>query len=446
VPLPRLVHRCAIPGVRAREHRSLMFQVLAQKSASVPLQPSSAEHLSMPCYVWHRGDQPVESMFTAGPFYDGSCSNATSSMEVEDPLPADLTNLFARSAPVCPTACSATPKASEMPEGKQEGHSCRIKNTFIVVGEDMAGELQDVELHDGGAQTWAASDLRPRKSLEAEVLEEHYSSPKCCLKEPFDFRATPGRVQTPSDMAGHHERHHSTAQASPVPRIPASTLPPQQLNDTDAATLYPPLVAANESSLILLQVPVILQGDPNSTLLGCRNVSPIVMVEEQKVDAATGAVSLQLRVLLMPRALSAGMSPKSLSQQQPPSPSLAGARLKQQRQATPGEAAAKKGNMVCIHWSDKGRCRYGDLCKFMHPADKRGVTAEAPELPKVAVPAPKPSRHKHGNRASGTLPLPLPPSNTTSQVPALQAPCPLYSHICNRGCPPPSNGGRRSVL
>merc|ERR1719375_1445046 len=35
----------------------------------------------------------------------------------------------------------------------------------------------------------------------------------------------------------------------------------------------------------------------------------------------------------------------------------------------------EKSVMVCRHWRSKGWCRMGDNCKFLHPENKRGVTA-----------------------------------------------------------------------
>jgi len=173
----------------------------------------------------------------------------------------------------------------------------------------------------------------------------------------------------------------------------------------DAANLNPPLVAPDESCLVVLQVPLRLQG-PSNTVLGCKTMTTSVMVEEQEVDAATDVVSLRLKVLLMPPTMSAEALPKTLPLQQLLSPSLAGAMLKQQRQATPGEASAKTRDMVCCHWKNKGWCRYGNGCKFMHPTEQCGASAEAQNVSTGAVSAPIPSRRKHGKLAGGTFPLP----------------------------------------
>jgi hypothetical protein len=148
-----------------------------------------------------------------------------------------------------------------------------------------------------------------------------------------------------------------------------------------------------------------------------------VMVGEQEVDAATDVVSLRLKVLLMPPTMSAEALPKTLPLHQLLSPSLAGATLKQQRQATPGEAAAKTRDMVCCHWKNKGCCRYGNGCKFMHPTEQCGVSAEAQNVSTGAVSAPIPSRREHGRLAGGTPPL---PSKTSTHVPTLPAPLPTH--------------------
>jgi len=38
----------------------------------------------------------------------------------------------------------------------------------------------------------------------------------------------------------------------------------------------------------------------------------------------------------------------------------------------------EKSIMVCRHWRNKGCCRMEDKCKFLHPENKRGVTASKP--------------------------------------------------------------------
>jgi hypothetical protein len=342
----------------------------------------------------------------AGAFADVHCSIAARNKEAEDWLPADLTNLFSPFAP----------KATETPP------PCRIKNTFLEFGEDLAGELEDVELHDSGAQTWAASDVRsacqlqPENPLTAKVLEEDCSNP-------LDLLTVPSQAEKSSDMRGHCESHHVAAQTSPVRTSPASALPPHQPKDADAATLNPPSFAPDESRLVVLQVPLRLQG-ANIALLGCKNMDTSVIVEEQEIDAETDAVSLQLKVLLMPPTINAETLPKSLSLQQLLSPSLASATLKRPRQTTPGEAAAKTRDMVCCHWKNKGWCRYGNDCKFMHPVDKCGLSAEPPNLSTGAVSGPVLSRRKHVRLADGTPPLL--PSRTSSHVPTLQVPLPMH--------------------
>merc|ERR1740138_312811 len=35
----------------------------------------------------------------------------------------------------------------------------------------------------------------------------------------------------------------------------------------------------------------------------------------------------------------------------------------------------EKSIMVCRHWRNKGWCRMEDKCKFLHPENKRGISA-----------------------------------------------------------------------
>merc|ERR1712118_308403 len=40
-----------------------------------------------------------------------------------------------------------------------------------------------------------------------------------------------------------------------------------------------------------------------------------------------------------------------------------------------GVADSEKSTMVCRHWKSKGWCRLEENCKFLHPENKKGVSA-----------------------------------------------------------------------
>merc|ERR1712129_540022 len=94
----------------------------------------------------------------------------------------------------------------------------------------------------------------------------------------------------------------------------------------------------------------------------------------QELDPETGGLLLKLQVTIKPPAKSAQTS----SQNVLPKPWLQEPKAEaapQQRRLpspSPGAAAAEKRDRICCHWKN-GYCRYGEACKFQHPAEICGT-------------------------------------------------------------------------
>jgi len=53
--------------------------------------------------------------------------------------------------------------------------------------------------------------------------------------------------------------------------------------------------------------------------------------------------------------------------------------------------AVERSAMVCCHWKNKGFCKYGNSCKFLHPEHKRGAGLPGGGLAGSAVQAQRPA-------------------------------------------------------
>jgi len=141
-------------------------------------------------------------------------------------------------------------------------------------------------------------------------------------------------------------------------------------NANSAQELAP---VATLPSLVFVQVPLEVQWNTH-TPWGCGPPNAAVAVLSHNVDAKTGAVSMDLRVVLsQPGSSPAGPSSTPLPQsQQQLHQSASSAAALQRANRCPGEVAAERRDSVCCHWK-KGWCRYGDSCKFKHPIRQRGI-------------------------------------------------------------------------
>jgi hypothetical protein len=61
-----------------------------------------------------------------------------------------------------------------------------------------------------------------------------------------------------------------------------------------------------------------------------------------------------------------------------------------------------KSQMVCKHWKSKGWCRYQSQCKFLHPENKRGISAKEEHC---EVPSLNRSRRRGGKNKRSVVSL-----------------------------------------
>jgi len=98
-----------------------------------------------------------------------------------------------------------------------------------------------------------------------------------------------------------------------------------------------------------------------------------VAVLSHNVDARTGAVSMDLHVVLSPPGVSPeGASSTRMPQSQQKLRQSASSAALQRANRSPGEMAAERRDSVCCHWK-KGWCRYEKSCKFKHPTKQQVV-------------------------------------------------------------------------
>jgi len=197
-----------------------------------------------------------------------------------------------------------------------------------------------------------------------------YDSPRCCSDDSMVFLATPDASFEVPDFHGLGDRDRSMAE-SPVPLASVASLG-QAGQPAHAAAASAPMLS---SSVVLVQVPVQVQYGANAPLKHLPSNISVAMLS-QEMDATTGAVSLEMRVVLSPP----GMSPERLL-----STSMPNSRRLLQHSATsavsractsPGAIAAEKQDLACYHWKAKGWCKYGNSCKFMHPKEEQGMVQQ----------------------------------------------------------------------
>jgi len=268
-----------------------------------------------------------------------------------------------------------------------EDATIRVKNTFVVVVVCDADGLHHVELHASGAHTWAVSKFHVNDGLQFErqppMADQGVRTPSSDGSPIFFFPDDPAfHLATPDAsfvaFDCHGLRGHTCQSMAEAPWLmtsaallgqsgqPSQSGQPGQANADSAPEL-------SQVTNMMVQVPLQVQWD-TSTPLGCGPPNAAVAVLSQNVDARTGAVSMDISVVLSPP----GTSPEGPSSARMP-------RLRQQlRQSgssaapkrtntSPGFLAAGKRDSVCCHWKKKGWCRYQDSCKFMHPAEQRGI-------------------------------------------------------------------------
>jgi len=105
----------------------------------------------------------------------------------------------------------------------------------------------------------------------------------------------------------------------------------------------------------------------------CMSCIDELEVLSHNVEARTGAVSMNLHVVLSPPGMSPeGPSSTRMPQSQPKLRQPASSAALQRANRSPGEVVAERRDSVCCHWK-KGWCRYEDSCKFKHPTKQQGI-------------------------------------------------------------------------
>jgi len=270
---------------------------------------------------------------------------------------------------------------------RQEDTAICVKNTFVVVDECEADGLQPMEMYASGAHTWAISEFRVNDGLKLERqppmadqgtrTPSSDGSPSVFPDDPAFHLATPDASFVVSDC--HGLRGHTCPLMAEAPLLLTSAAllgqsgQPGQANADSAPELSP---VATRAGLVMVQVPLQVQWN-TVTPLGCGPPNASVAVLSQNVDARTGAVSTNIRVVLSPPGTSLeGPSSTRMPQSRQQLRQSASSAALRRATAKPSAMAAEKRDSVCCHWKKKGWCRYKDECKFMHPTEQRGIEGE----------------------------------------------------------------------
>lgn len=190
-----------------------------------------------------------------------------------------------------------------------------------------------------------------------------YDSPRCCSDFSMVFPAMADSSFVVPDFNG------PDCPNAESPGLLASWGQSDQPAQTAAAAL----AQTPSPNVVLVQVPVEVPCGANSPL-GHGPFNASVTILSQEADAATGAVSLEMRLVLGPsgkgaKCPSSTFTPPSRRLQRHSSKSDVPPRVR----ACPGAIAAEKQDLECCHWKAKGWCKYEDKCKFMHLKQKRGI-------------------------------------------------------------------------
>jgi len=282
-----------------------------------------------------------------------------------------------------------SPRASSPKPGiswgkpNENGEIVSIRNTVIDV--ESGPGLEDVNLHDGGARTWSVSafglgGLGSRVRSEQPLATTHEQDEGTPLsldspEEPLVVIVTPDQSLACADIRGPDECCQPEALPAQTSTPAASAAAPDQSSDAHGASVLEPLPISAAPGLVLLQVPLQLNCGTASLFRGSLDTS--VAVLSQELDPETGSLSVKLNVTLKPPAKSAESPVPNVLPQPWLQEPKAEAKPQQRKRpsASPGITAAEKRDGVCCHWKN-GWCRYGEACKFNHPAEMCGVDSK----------------------------------------------------------------------
>jgi len=357
---------------------SFMLQLPVEKRTDhVATRLSSSAALFVP--RWCSVAQPTASMSTLE-----ASSDEANDGSLTESIPVSVARQAADST-CTPSPCTGQEHSEA--GTRQEDTAICVKNTFVVVDECEADGLQHVELHTSGAHTWAVSEIRVNNGLQLErqppmayqgvgtVASD--GSHSFFRDDPAFHLATPNASFVVSDC--HGLRGHTCPLMAEAPLLLTSAAllgqsgQPGQANADSAPELSP---VATRAGLVMVQVPLQVQWN-TVTPLGCGPPNASVAVLSQNVDARTGAVSTNIRVVLSPPGTSLeGPSSTRMPQSRQQLRQSASSAALRRATAKPSAMAAEKRDSVCCHWKKKGWCRYKDECKFMHPTEQRGIEGE----------------------------------------------------------------------
>lgn len=352
---------------------NFMMQLpIEQRSAVGAKRLSSSATLFIP--RWCSTAQPTVSMPSPWSPADEGSSNLMRF------FPENTVNLYSQSMPdtVATQATDSTRTSSlyteqnqsEVEMGQEENRDTAIRGWVHTQG--VAAGLRDKELHSSRARTWPVSasgvdgglplEGPPPLATYGDRTPSFYDSPRCWSDDSMVFPATPDVCFEEPDFHGLKDRDLPMAESSvSLASVDSSGQSGQPAQAPAISTPTP------SPSLVLVQVPVQLQPGANNQS-GHELLSASVEMLSQEMDATTGAVALEMRVMLN----QAGTSPEGPSLHRLQRHSATSAVLPQAR-SSPGAIAADKRDLVCCHWKARGLCKYEDSCKFMHPKEKRGV-------------------------------------------------------------------------
>jgi len=345
----------------------LMFQLPIEKKAPVVSYLSSTAERFVPS--WCDRARPTASTPT---MHSLASDSSTAAEHLDHGLPSrDPANFDLKFEPmglIKPAKHTPSPSAWEGESGKRDA-IVRIRNTFIDVDSGEDEGLQALEMHRGGAQTWAVSMLGLSNRCQPQQPSEVANHQGC--RTPSSSGSTEGRSEDMESPLSFAAPYGSLSMAC-VQELQKCRQHAAESTQTDSL----PVAAQKPSpTMVLLQVPLQI-GCELGTPFFDGSVETSVTVLNQEHDRVTGSVSLQLQVLLRPLDRSTGAPLQTPLPPQLLQAPKADAAPQQRKHPSPGAAAKERREMICCHWK-RGWCKLGESCKFKHPAEMQGIDAPA---------------------------------------------------------------------
>lgn len=331
-----------------------------------------------------------------------------------DPVTVTVASLDERGSNVTQTGHETSPEhiptsSEREPNPASLPLKVTVKNTFIDFDAEEGGIEGDMEgppRRLSKVKTMPARFVR-QMTEESEKIDKDSDDEED--DEDDDTQKHIGYDSTPyttrfSDQAINNDEAFMPSQYAKRYTAPASF---------KGAASQPPQSAPPGGRSILLQIPMQVPGDLDSSSSGVsEDLTATVTNTQVSIEGRCAVVDL--RVIIGPNGVTHTpmrsfapssnqpvMVNSSLSHSSPPgifpasvgSADVANAELaatqettsarsrkkavKQKAATAKPEDDTKKSSIVCCHWKNKGFCKLDSNCKFMHPADKKGVGAAA---------------------------------------------------------------------